>query len=938
MNGTGDDPDDGGQDTLNTPRRPADSTPGTADEGVDATHRGMAGGSGRATPGNPSDPISLVPGEKVGRYVLLDELGVGGMGVVFSAYDPELDRKVALKLLRTAGNDEARARLFREAQTLARLAHPNVVGVHDVGVQGNEVFVAMEFVPGVTLRALFKDEKAWERRLEALVGAGRGLAAAHEVGIVHRDFKPDNVLVAKSGLSRVLDFGLARAFLETPKDAARALDRPVSVATSSSSAIHSILGSVSGTPGYMAPEQYRGRETDARTDQFAFGICLYEALYGARPFSGGTLGELATSTEAGVTEPPSGVKGPPRWLWPHVRRALSPLPADRFPSMEALLEAITPRPPRRAAPLVAAGAVALALGLVAVVLGKAQFDARSVCDAAGVKAPWERERLSTRFQTSTLPYAADAWRSTSRALDSYADALALQGQLACRAARIEHRDSDALYDARRLCLARRRAAFTALVEVLSSGGETVIAKAPEAAGKLPLVSDCADEAKVLSAVPEPTPSQAPAVSSLRAALSRAQALESTALYAEGVTLLREQLPLAESAGHRPTLAALLVALGSLERQAGEGKAAETTLKRAMQEALASNDRESIALACLHLAQTIGDTLGRPLEAMPYTAWAQGALDALPGSELLQSLKDLVTGNLYVTAGDATEAEKSLRRSYELRKKKLGERHLDTGIALASIGIALFHQSKYDESIEASTTALGIYLEVLGPNHPRVASIHGNLAIVIGTKGDLKGELAHQQLALAINEKALGPEHPAVALTLANLAAVLSPLGRYEDALTANERATAIRKKTLGEAHYLVGQSLSASAAFLRQLDRYPEALEKSQQSIVVLRKTEADPSYLASALTGQGSLLRSMKRPSEAVPLLEEAVKILETMGEDVEETDLAVSRMHLALALTAVKAPRPRVIVLAQQAKAVLAKAAEAHTEELEQLETLLR
>ena len=167
--------------------------------------------------------------------------------------------------------------------------------------------------------------------------------------------------------------------------------------------------------------------------------------------------------------------------------------------------------------------------------------------------------------------------------------------------------------------------------------------------------------------------------------------------------------------------------------------------------------------------------------------------------------------------------------------------------------------------------------------------------------------------------------------------MLSPLGRVDEALAASERATVIRTKTLGADHYLTGASLSASAAFLRQLGRYPQALERSLQALAVLRKTEADPAYLASALTDHGSILRALKRGPEAVPCLEEAVKILEKMGGDVEQSELAVSRLQLALALSEVRAPRARVIALAQRAKAVFETTAEARKDELAQLEALL-
>src|SRR4051812_11478197 len=242
----------------------------------------------------------LARGSSVGRYLILDVIGEGGMGVVYAAFDPELDRRVAVKLLQArptavAGSKGAQAWLVREAQALARLSHPNVIEVYDVGtLPGERVFVAMELVAGVTLRDWLKQPRDWRDVLAALRGAGAGLAAAHAAGLVHRDFKPGNVLVsAVDGRARLMDFGLARMDFGHARLPAEAVQAPAAPRGSDANIklrgpLHdslTITGSVVGTPAYMAPEICDGRLADPRSDQFAFGVTLYEALYRMRPFS-----------------------------------------------------------------------------------------------------------------------------------------------------------------------------------------------------------------------------------------------------------------------------------------------------------------------------------------------------------------------------------------------------------------------------------------------------------------------------------------------------------------------------------------------------------------------------------------------------------------------------------------------------------------------------
>ncbi len=311
-------------------------------------------------PRRPIDPMVAV-GDSIGRYVVLRRIGAGGMGVVYAAYDPQLDRRVALKLLRTGvglGEGEARARLVREAQAIAQLSHPHVVAVYDVGTAaGGDVYIAMEFVEGDTLTTwLSRWERTWREVVDMFVDAGRGLAAAHAVGLLHRDFKPDNVLVGADGRVRVTDFGLARSLVTGGDDEAAAPRdlTPLRVTLTAT-------GAVMGTPRYMAPEQLAGKDVTAAADQFSFCVALYEAVFGHHPFLGDTAAKVLD--EGARMRRPGDLRGAPAALLSVVTRGLDPVPARRFPSMSALLAEVghAVRPPRRRYVAIA-GAAALVLG------------------------------------------------------------------------------------------------------------------------------------------------------------------------------------------------------------------------------------------------------------------------------------------------------------------------------------------------------------------------------------------------------------------------------------------------------------------------------------------------------------------------------------------------------------------------------------------------
>jgi serine/threonine protein kinase len=310
-------------------------------------------------------PRPVVP-TKIGRFTVLRVLGEGGMGIVFAAYDDELDRRVALKLVRPSlyPGSNGPTRMLREAQALAKLSHPNVVQVYEVGQVEGQVFLALEFVRGVTLREwLAEASRPWRAVVEIFVQAGRGLAAAHAHGLIHRDFKPDNVLIDRDGRARVLDFGLARA--EGTAGVDEYSEPSHTMSSSSFDASLTATGTLLGTPAYMSPEQFRRAPADARSDQFGFCVSLYEGLFGIRPFSGRTIEELAKEMCCGRMVAPTDRRGVPAWLTRAVMRGLAVDPEARWPSMDALLDHLSQRSQHARSRVALVGAIAVAAAAAA---------------------------------------------------------------------------------------------------------------------------------------------------------------------------------------------------------------------------------------------------------------------------------------------------------------------------------------------------------------------------------------------------------------------------------------------------------------------------------------------------------------------------------------------------------------------------------------------
>ncbi|HWB79115.1 MAG TPA: protein kinase, partial [Nannocystaceae bacterium] len=462
----------------------------------------LAGGPDEAEPPRNDGFDDRVALGKLGRYVLLERVGAGGMGIVWAAYDTELERRVAVKLLRSQSGDagaDRRRRLVREARAMARVSHPNVVAVHDVVEEDDRVFMTMELVVGRTLSAWLREgNRDWRAIVAVFVAAGRGLAAAHSCGVVHRDFKPDNVMLSeREGAAphvRVGDFGLAHTGFDMPSWPSEAPSTPVHDDSSVS-----IAGLV-GTPAYMAPEQFTGGAIDARTDQFAFCIAIWEALFGVRPFHGNNVSALAEAIASAHVDPPSDRRGVPARLEAVLRRGLAREPDARWPNMDALLDALedTLRG-RRALLWIAAGM--LATGSIVALA----WPARSQCDTT---PPWLVNAWSEAARarvvdaaTARGDVAASLATPLVQAVDEQVVALADAFARSCRATFDDHVATAQDHDARIACLQRSAAAIGVLAEFASTTDAQGLARALRGSEAIGDKGECDELARIRSDLP-----------------------------------------------------------------------------------------------------------------------------------------------------------------------------------------------------------------------------------------------------------------------------------------------------------------------------------------------------------------------------------------------------------------------------------------------------
>jgi eukaryotic-like serine/threonine-protein kinase len=848
--------------------------------------------------GRPSGEVYLQRGAALGRYIVLERLGAGGMGVVYAAFDPELDRRVALKVLRVGGEQasEGRARLLREAQAMARLSHPNVVVVHDVGTVDRQVFVAMELVDGHTLKQWRKERpRSWQEILAVMVPVARGLEAVHAAGIVHRDVKPDNIMVARDGRVRLMDLGLARTDPPPVDREGQARARAGTgggehSATGESGGRERGLSSITehgivpGTPAYMAPELHARGEFEPRTDQFALGVTLYEALWGVRPFEGHSLLELASNVMEGRMRSPPRDSDVPAWLRQIVLRTLQLEPAARFPDIATLTGELT-RDRRRHGLRAVAAMVAIAGGVL-VVRAAIGADDRELChdEGAAIDGTWNDERRQAIAQVITAgrqPFAADTVARVAEQLDRYAaDWTALRTEVCvaehARAGR-DDQGGDEL-PLRRACLDDRRAELGALVEVLAGSSGTVAERALPATMELTRVERCTDGAYLAARRGSwSDAARGERVSALRERLAEARALERAGRYEDGATLTREIAGEAEALGERPLLAAARVRLGSLHRMVGEYAEAEQSLVDAFVDARWSRLDPSAIEAAVLLTYVVGVDLGRPAEALVWSRIAEGELG--PDGEHSEPYADLLSniGNVYATKSDYPHARAYLERAIAVAIDSYGADHLQVAKYRANLSPMLAALGEPEQAVTTAEQALATAEAVLGVEHPSVASFRNNLCTAL-FGADRLAEASRCAIdLLAFEERVLGPEHPNLAIALNNVGAFMHVQGRNDEAYRYYLRARAIVGKSVPDDHPRVA-GIEYNLGTVARLDgRHEDAVAHHRLALAIREKQAgADHSEVADSCAEIADSLVALGRLDEADALLQRALAIRE--------------------------------------------------------------
>ena len=839
-------------------------------------------------------------GAAIGRYVVLGRLGAGGMGVVYAAYDPELDRKVAIKLLQAAvglgtAASLGRTRLLREAQALAKLSHPHVVAVHDVGTFRDRVWLAMEYVDGVTLGGwIAQRRRGWVEILDVMRRVGEGLAAAHAAGLVHRDLKPDNVMVGRDGRVRVMDFGLARAAGDV--EPARSADEIVtSTARLAALALPvTQAGAVMGTPAYMAPEQWRGEETDARADQFAYCVTLWEALYGARPFVGDTAANLVIAVLTGDLQAPPRGSAVPSWLRKVLVRGLQVESELRFPTMDALLVALAEGAGRKRRRRIAAAACVCAVGIAAVPAWMHYQRVRGLagCEAAAAEIldVWNdeaRAELGRALLGSGVGYAATTHEKMLPWIDRWSAAWAdTRGQV-CRAAEVEGTTPETVYAEEVACLAERREELAALLGALGEDGQAAVARAVQAVAGLTPPATCTDRAALARRPPPPDPATQSEAAQLRREAMRVHGLATTGRYADALVRAEALYGRAQALDHAPLTVVVGGLLGEVAEKSYKLGRAEEVLTRAYVEAGALGLDEVAADAAVELVYVTGAGQAR------FEAGVQWSHAAELLVRRLGKTDDVVGGRLYNNLavvhkqhGDLDEAEALYRRALGIREAQLGAEHPEVGGIVNNIANLLWARGRMDDAHAYFRRALGIFEQAYGVDHPHVALVLNNIAGALWERG--KGEEAwplHVR-ALAIREGAYGPDHPEVASSLANMALILVERGDYAGARALDERALAIREAAFGPEHPVVADNLSNLAHVRLRLGDL-DAAEGLEARALGIRERAfgAEHPDVAFSLYNLGEIRRDRGQYGEAQALLERCLAIREkTLGADDRE------------------------------------------------------
>lgn len=789
------------------------------------------------------------------RYSLLEKLGEGTSGAVYSAWDPRLDRKVAIKVLHAG----ATAELEREARTLAKLAHPNVVTIHDVGESDDQLFLAMEFIDGAPLSALEADALGWRRVVSIYRQALAGLAAAHDLGIVHRDFKPANAILGSDGRVRVVDFGLARTSVE-----------PTVRLTS---AVHT---RAAGTPRYMAPEQHRGEAISASSDQYSACAALWEALLNRPAFDAGTLKALAEAKSV-APELPASSRVPSRVLRV-LRRGLSPSACDRFPSLRDLDASLarSARGPGRPTLTI--------VGLGALVAGGLTL-ARPNKPCVGADAPpqsWStssRKAMGDAFNQTGLPHAETSFETTDGILDRWTQSWGDSRANACELHAQGMQSAEGL-DLRTQCLEEQRTRFDALLSVFATADDTVVDRAVDAASRLPSPKACADLERLRTVHPIADEAKEQ-VSAAGESVARAEAELLAGHFARAQELL---VPVrrACAAGelpHQPTCVNANLAAGKAASDAGEHSDAARILSSAAVEAQRARMLEGFATAAALLSWEYGEVDGRLDDAM---TWAQLGKASIDGEEAPAAELKLLNAEAAALT-NANRWEEALT-AHQLRLTRLEALYgPDSPLAVTSYAnIANLENLRgRDEDAEAAyDKALELGATVFGASHPKILTTRQNRAGMLVRGGRVAEGVDELVGVLDLQREALGPTHPALVPTLTNISIARSRLDDPAGALASAREATALVVKAHGADSPVLVETWMVEVLPLLDLGRHEEAVKLSRRALEASQK-QLGPDHLTTAYARRclGGALRMFGEEEEGQSNLVAATALFEKLG-----------------------------------------------------------
>jgi tetratricopeptide (TPR) repeat protein len=811
----------------------------------------------------PAAQTPLAKGQLVADvYEIVERIGAGGMGVVYLARDRQLARNVALKLIRTPSSTSV-ARLVREAQAIAQLSHPNVVTVFEIGTHDGQPFVAMEYVDGGTARTwIAKKPRTWREIVALYVAAGRGLEAAHRAQLIHRDFKPDNVLVGDDGRVRVADFGVVQSETWPTIDGDD---------TGASSETITKTGTVMGTPAYMAPEQRRGTSVDKAADQFAFAMALWEALTGARPFAN-------AGTTIGAPKRPL-----PRHVEVALRRALAIDPAERWPSMAPLLAELSrdPHARRRRIAWVAGGLVATAAIVTPLAVRDSAPEPCTDSDAI-IASTWGHEQR-TSLVAALGPQAG---ATVGGALDQYASTWAAVHRTSCRDTRVTRSQSEDMLDRRMQCLFSARDALDATVSVLRTADAKGRARAQDAIARLPGLDRCGDIEALARQEPLPTD---PTVRKQLDEASRELAAVHVAEFApkriDRMERADAALALAREVGWRPLIArALLIHAGQLFF-AKRPTDAIRELHEAISLAIPSGLDDVAATAFAELAILLAET-EKPDAATIALMAARAHDDAEGPAPMLRVLR---AGSVVAARAQRHDEAIDLARQFVARVDKSPTRTLNPMTSRHHLAQVLGAASRLEDATKAIVEAIAWGEANYGADHAEVGSYRAIRASYSMYLGKFDEAIAEATAGLAVLEKWYGPDSVHLTDALMTLGDAHMRAGRLEAARPYLDRALVSARNGDDVETIATVEALRADF-FMRSGDLENAAL--ATDGLVTAAEKTGNGYSLRHALLLRGILARDRKRNADSE---RDLVRALESGKGRGEVPDIQNLRNELA-------------------------------------------